>query len=154
MNEFVYYTFNKENWNYNVDKIFFVIFLGMTYTVVRLFQLNFDVSTFEIFIRILTCPFTVVAFIGFVEAIIALAVKIGLEPGILVESKFKVFKVFFKAYIASIEKVLELKQVYFKQVKYAVPPMYTVGLGLLCGSGGFHGQFVVNGYIKEPDHFK
>lgn len=151
---YTYTVFNRDNWNYNVDKIFFVMFLGLLYTSIRIFQLDFKVSTAEIFIRILTCPFSVIGVIGFIEALFALITKVALEPGIILESKFKVFKVFFKAYLQSMSNSFTFKQVYFIKKIIVNPNPYVssslIGIGL---NSCYSGSLMTEGYVKIPDHF-
>ena len=54
--EYTYSVFNETNWHYNVNKAFFLIFLGLLYSTIRLFQKDFDVTGIEIFARIVTGP--------------------------------------------------------------------------------------------------
>lgn len=88
--KYEYPVFINENWQYNVDKVFFIVFLGMLYSFIRLWQNNFEASFIELVGRMLSGPFVVLAAIVLIEALAAVIVKIGFEPGSIVETKFKI----------------------------------------------------------------
>ena len=149
-----YSTFNKDNWNYNVDKVFLVVMLGLLWTTIRLMQLDFNVSTGELFLRLLIGPFNVLFLVTLIESISAVLTKIAFEPGIIIESKLMVIpKVFFKTMLESYLKTLKFKQVYFiKEIRITKNPYITLsGLGI-CGS--YSGELQLTGYVKIPEHFK
>lgn len=155
--KFEYSVFNNENWQYNVDKAFFLIGLGMLYSIIRLAQHNFEASAIELIARLLTGPFTVLFMIVFIESFVAVLVKIAFEPGILYESKFKVIpKVFWYTFKASYSKALEYKQVY--STKTIIVPQQGFVYGRLYLQGGglcdLQGSLQLPGYLKEPEHFK
>lgn len=155
--KFEYSVFNNENWQYNVDKAFFLIGLGMLYSFIRLAQHNFEASGIELIARLLTGPFTVLfAFVLF-ECCCAVLVKIAFEPGLLYESKFKVVPiVFWNTLKESYRKALEYKQVY--STRTIIVPQLGLVYGRLYLHGGglcdMQGSISLPGYLKEPDHFK
>lgn len=155
--KYEYSIFNNENWQYNVDKAFFLIGLGMLYSFIRLAQHNFEASGVELIARLLTGPFTVLfAFVLF-ESCCAVLVKIAFEPGILYESKFKVVPVvFWNALKESYSKALEYKQVYSTRTIIVYPPGLVYGKLYLQGGGlcDLQGSLQLPGYLKEPEHFK
>lgn len=155
--KFEYSVFNNENWQYNVDKAFFLIGLGMLYSIIRLAQHNFEASAIELIARLLTGPFTVLFMIVFIESFVAVLVKIAFEPGILYESKFKVIPiVFWNALKESYSKALYFKQVYSTRTIIVPQPGLVYGRLYLQGGGlcDLQGSFQLPGYLKEPDHFK
>lgn len=152
-----YSVFNKDNWNYNVDKFFFLFLLGMVYVITRLIQLDFDVSTLEVFARILTGPWTVLFAIVLLESLFAVITKVGLEPGIILESKFAVFKVFFNTVISSYRSWMTFKEVY--SVKHIIvrddskpwSGQLFINASGICGD--YQGTIELPGYLKKPEHF-
>lgn len=156
--EYSYSVFNNENWQYNVDKAFFLIGLGMLYSVIRLAQHNFEASFIELIARLLTGPVTVLfAFVLF-ECFCAVLVKIAFEPGLLIESKFKVVPVvFWNTLKESYSKALEYKQVYSTRTIVVPKPGLVYGRLYLQGGNGIsdlQGSLILPGYLKEPEHFK
>lgn len=160
---FTYTAFNEDNWKDNVDKAFFIIALGMLYSIIRLMQHNFEASGIEIFARVVTGPFTVLLMIILIEAFAAVLVKIAFTPGILYESKFKVIPVvFWNTLKDSYKKALEYKQVYsIKTINVYKPGseniLYIFGGKAYFQGGGLcdmQGSIHIDGYLKEPEHFK
>ena len=154
--EFSYSVFNEVNWQYNVDKAFFLIALGILYSFIRLAQHNFEASDIELLARLLTGPFTVLFVVVLIESFIAVLVKIAFEPGILYETKFKVIPiVFWNTLKESYRKVLEYKQVYFIKTIHIKPAaIYFGSISLGNGLNNFQGSIHIEGYLKEPEHFK
>ena len=155
--EFSYTVFNNENWQYNVDKAFFLIACGVLYSIIRLAQNNFEASVIELFARLFSAPFVVVAMIVLIEATAAVLVKVAFNPGELIESKFMMVpKIFFNTFKESYSNVL-----YFKQVNSVkTTTVYPSGLlyGRLYINAGcsvyMQGELTLPGYLKEPEHFK
>jgi hypothetical protein len=156
--KFEYSVFNNENWQYNVDKAFFLIALGMLYSFIRLAQHNFEASGIELIARLLTGPFTVLFAVVLFESFCAVIVKIAFEPGLLYESKFKVIPiVFWNALKESYSKVLDYKQVYSTRTIIVPQPGLVYGRIYLqggCGLTDLQGSIELPGYLKVPDHFK
>lgn len=146
---FKYTIFNRDNWNYNIDKIFFILSLSMMYITIKMFMVNFNVSGFELVVRVLVTPFVVVAAFAFIEGLFAIMYKVALEPGSILESKFRIFKIFFNTYIQSSINIFTFKQVIFTREIVIGPVIYTPIV-----SPNFTGEISLNGFLKEPEHFK
>lgn len=154
--EINYSVFNEENWQYNVDKAFFIFMLGMIYTVISLVQKNFEASIIEIFARIITSPFAVLFMIVMIESFVAVIVKIAFEPGIIIESKFKVIlNVFWNTLKDSYKQAFTFKQVYFTKT-IRVKPLFSFSSSICIsrGIGDLRGGIDLPGYMKIPEHFK
>lgn len=155
--EYSYTVFNNENWQYNVDKAFFLIACGMLYSIIRLAQNNFEASAIELFARLFSGPFVVVAIIVLIEAIAAVLVKVAFNPGELIESKFMMVpKIFFNTLKESYSNVLYFKQVNSVKTITVNPPGLLYGrLYLNAGCGlNMQGELTLPGYMKIPEHFK
>lgn len=155
--KFEYSVFNNENWQYNVDKAFFLIGVGMLYSVIRLAQHNFEASGIELIARLFSGPFTVLSAFVLFESCCAVLVKIAFEPGILYETKFKVIPiVFWNALKESYSKALYFKQVYSTRTIIVPQPGLVYGRLYLQGGGlcDLQGSLQLPGYLKQPDHFK
>lgn len=147
-----YLTFNTDNWNYNIDKIFFLVLVGMLYVTTELMQNNFEGSLIEILARTLSAPFVVVLVLILFEATLAILVKIALEPGLIIESKFKIIpKIFYKSIVKSYSTIMSFKPI--NNVKITPDkPITLMGYGIT--ESNFKGEITITGYMKIPDHFK
>ena len=155
--EYSYTVFNNENWQYNVDKAFFLIACGVLYSIIRLAQNNFEASAIELFARLFSGPFVVVAMIVLIEATAAVLVKVAFNPGELIESKFMMVpKIFFNTFKESYSNVLYFKQVNSVKTITVNPPGLLYGrlyLNAACGLN-MQGESTLPGYMKIPEHFK
>lgn len=166
-NEIYRYTeFNNDHWQYNVNKIFTLIFLAFGLTTVKLMINDYDVSTGTLIMYLITSPLDVLFGIALIEAICALVVKVGLNPGLLLETKLLILpKIIVKTIFESYSSFYTFKQVnYTRTVR--------TSKRVLHGSVACDGReidkseyrllyetiltnsTVNNNYIVTPNHFK
>ena len=115
-----YQVFNESNWQYNVNKVFFIVMLSFLLTLIKLYAVDFNISTPLLFLRIIASVFDILLIMALIEVSCAVIVKIGVSPGDLLETRFKnvgtvVFKTFKESYI---------KMMYFKPV-YSTVKLYS-----------------------------
>ena len=115
-----YQVFNESNWQYNVNKVFFIVMLSFLLTLIKLYAVDFNISTPLLFLRIVASMFDILLIMALIEVSCAVIVKIGFSPGDLLETRFKnvgtvVFKTFKESYI---------KMMYFKPV-YSTVKLYS-----------------------------
>lgn len=147
-----YKVFDEKAWKYNVDRFFFVFFLGVLIKIVGLFLKDFQEDTFLMLISFCFQWGLIIIGIGMLEGLFGLITKIALNPGIIIDSKFTVLKVFYKGLICSIMNFFKG----FKQINYIktiyLEPIDECYIGTY--NGNLNGNYYITGYIKEPDHFK
>lgn len=108
-----YQVFNESNWQYNVNKVFFIVMLSLLLTFIILYSVDFNTSTHLMFFLIIASVFDTMLIIALIEVSCAVIVKIGLFPGELLESRFKnVGTVILKTFIESYSRMLYFKPVY------------------------------------------
>jgi len=144
-----YQVFNESNWQYNVNKVFFIVMLSFLLTLIKLYAADFNTSTPLLFLRIIASVFDTLLIIALIEVSCAVIVKIGFSPGELLETRFKnvgtvILKTFKESYIT---------MMYFKPVYRTVklhPNNYFTSLSenhLSFGTGNV-------GYDWRPPHLK
>ena len=107
-----YYEFNNDNWQYNVNKIFTIIFLAFGLTTIKLMINDYDVSTGKLIMYLIVGPFDILLGIALIEAICALVVAVGLNPGLLLETKLLILpKIAFKTIVESYSSFFTFKKV-------------------------------------------
>lgn len=166
-NEVYRYTeFNNDHWQYNINKIFTLIFLAFGLTTIKLMINDYDVSTGTLIMYLITSPLDVLFGIVLIEATCALVVKVGLNPGILLETKLLILpKIIVKTFFESYSSFFT-----FKQVNYTRSFLTSKGVfhGSVACDGReidkseyplLYGTILINGrandnYIVIPNHFK
>lgn len=108
-----YQVFNESNWQYNVNKVFFIVMLSFLLTLIKLYAADFNTSTPLLFLRIIASVFDTLLIIALIEVSCAVIVKIGISPGELLETRFKnVGTVILKTFKESYIKMMYFKPVY------------------------------------------
>ncbi len=163
MSVFFYHDkFIQSNWNYNIDKFFFIVMTGFVYATLKMMYLGIDtIPTFLVVIRMFVSPFTVIGLILIVEGLLSVCFKIALNPGIILESKFKVFSIFFKTIAASGLSLLKFKPVFYKNciVVSKLENKYTLRLsadGIISKVGNVDNGYVLKHSVNKqlPNHLQ
>lgn len=96
--------------------------------------------------------FVIIFIISLFESFLAILVKIALEPGLIIESKFKIIpKVLYKSIVKSYSTIMSFKPI--NNVKITPDkPITLMGYGIT--ESNFKGEITITGYMKIPDHFK
>ena len=108
-----YQVFNESNWQYNVNKVFFIVMLSFLLTLIKLYAVDFNITTPLLFLRIVASMFDMLLILALIEVVCAIIVKIGISPGGLLETRFKdVGMVIFKTFKESYARMMYFKPVY------------------------------------------
>ncbi len=144
-----YQVFNESNWQYNVNKVFFIVMLSFLLTLIKLYAADFNTSTPLLFLRIIASVFDILLVIALIEVSCAVIVKIGFYPGDLLETRFKnvgtvILKTFKESYI---------RMMYFKPV-YRTVKLYSNDS--IVSMSGVHARFdnANVGFDWRPPHLK
>ena len=160
--KFEYTTLNEEAWNRNLNKIFFLYFLGIIFAIVMMYYHDFDVTPLGVLIRITIGWANVLLLFSLIEATCATITKIALDPGCLINSYLMVLKVFpktivefYKRFFNSFEKVT----IIHKSNINTNYNNFIQGYGVTDAhftKTEFENYSMINipGYIKEPANFK
>ncbi len=108
-----YQVFNESNWQYNVNKVFFIVMLSFLLTLIKLYAADFNISTPLLFLRIIASMFDILLIMALIEVSCAVIVKLGVSPGDLLETRFKnVGTVILKTFKESYINMMYFKPVY------------------------------------------